>query len=170
MFGMSVGIVGIPYYKISKIDFTKQWNKNTKWYGWIRSVFFVFKFWKGLQLRLIVCVSVLGNVDEAFSGCSAGIQATSLSGDIVFFNVYNFIKSSFSWLLDTRSIFTYSRVQDGFLWTTGGKWSPFLLNQNPSSQDFTGGGESWTSDIWFIFCPRGALERCRFCFKRTIDK
>ena len=40
-----------------------------------------------------MCVSVLGNVDEAFSGCSAGIQATSLSGDIVFFNVYNFIKN-----------------------------------------------------------------------------
>lgn len=51
-------------------------------------MFFVFKFWKGLQLRLIVCVSALGNVDEAFSGCSAGIQATSLSLETLSFSTF----------------------------------------------------------------------------------
>lgn len=78
MFGISIGIGGISLQNKVKLDFTKQQIRIPNDMDESEVCFFVFKFWKGLQLRLIVCVSVLGNVDEAFSGCSAGIQATSL--------------------------------------------------------------------------------------------
>lgn len=141
----SVCGVGISWYAKEYL-FHKQWDKNTKWYRWISSVFLSPQILEGTLIMANTHISLIGNVDEGFSRCSAWTLAIFLSEDTVFFSTYKCIKSYYlfiapwqgSFVSDSCAGMGSSRLQVGVCF-------PVLLTQSTGAQEVLG-RESWSSD------------------------
>lgn len=107
-------------------------------------------------------ISVVANVGEEFSGCSAWTQATCLSRDIVFPAFVILLNLLFIALWHKLIHHVRPRAGVGSPALQRAKLSSFLFKSDHRSARFQWGRETWNSDMWCIFCSIGALKRGRF--------
>lgn len=142
---------------LNKIYFTKLWNKTTRWCWWTRICFVcLFLILREPWLRLMAYTSALGTADEGFSGCCVLEHKPLLSQETLYFSAFIILLNltiHSSWIQGHSSPTAVCR--DGSLGLQRSSCPLFFLNQTTSVWDFNGRGESWNSDLWFIFCATG---------------